>query len=535
MSPKEVTLCQKCRSTFRVDDHTVPSSLVTDLRDGIQIRADAHAESIKQTLDGLQPKLCEYDAKIEALEETLAYLKKGRADLAHAISVYKTYLAPIRRLPVELLHKIFSEACAFVEFPINRAREIQSPSQIPFRIASVCSYWRDICLSSHRLWSIVFIDADDPDVSKSTRNLLSLYKQRSFSEPAHVGVSALSLYFRQELSNLDSNDSDHLMAHYTFLKTVFSSTPSLLNLSSCRSLFLEMGSEDIFLPSPNFASLERLDINGWIDEDYESDSLSTLFSKAPLLRELHLHGTTMLIQNFAFDWSRIDTLWLEKFDKGLLDTVELLSRFPQLDVLAFNGGRFGGITSATIIPGVRVLQIWNGSVLASAAGLLHALIFPDLRRLELLDGESGSLCLIATEDINAIVASLASASFLEDLRVEMIIIQDVDLIQILEATLNLTKVAIVEPCRHSEKFSITEKLLERLMDVSGFLPKLEDLELVWAEDNAIQEEKVLDVIASRRGRLQSVLVGIRGGGELDGKTLRRIQGFRELGLTVRLY
>ncbi|PBK88347.1 hypothetical protein ARMGADRAFT_901100, partial [Armillaria gallica] len=115
---------------------------------------DAHAESIKRTLDGSQPKLCEYDAEIEALEETLAYLKKGRADLAHTISVYKTYLAPIRRLPVELLRKIFSEACTFVEFPIDGAREIQSPSQIPLRIASVCSYWRDICLSFPQLWSV---------------------------------------------------------------------------------------------------------------------------------------------------------------------------------------------------------------------------------------------------------------------------------------------------------------------------------------------------------------------------------------------
>lgn len=32
------------------------------------------------------------------------------------------------------------------------------------------------------------------------------------------------------------------------------------------------------------------------------------------------------------------------------------------------------------------------------------------------------------------------------------------------------------------------------MDAGGFLPKLEDLELVWAEDNVIEEERVLNVI-----------------------------------------
>ncbi|PBK88362.1 hypothetical protein ARMGADRAFT_1084694 [Armillaria gallica] len=68
---QHVAQSQKCHSTSRVHDHVLPSSLVTDLRDGIQIRADAHAESIRRTLDGLQPKLCEYDPGIEMLEENL--------------------------------------------------------------------------------------------------------------------------------------------------------------------------------------------------------------------------------------------------------------------------------------------------------------------------------------------------------------------------------------------------------------------------------------------------------------------------------
>lgn len=58
----------------------------------------------------------------------------------------------------------------------------------------------------------------------------------------------------------------------------------------------------------------------------------------------------------------------------------------------------------------------------------------------------------------------------------------------------MTKVTIVEPHRHLGQFSITDKSLERMMDAGGFLPKLEDLELVWAEDNVIEEERVLNVI-----------------------------------------
>ncbi len=98
----------------------------------------------------------------------------------------------------------------------------------------------------------------------------------------------------------------------------------------------------------------------------------------------------------------------------------------------FNGGRFRSTTTTITIPGIRVLQIWGDSDFGFTAGLLHALMLPDLRRLELLDGELGCPCLITTEDVNVIVVSLASSSFLEELRVDMVVIQGVDIIQILE-------------------------------------------------------------------------------------------------------
>ncbi|KAK0470778.1 hypothetical protein IW261DRAFT_929111 [Armillaria novae-zelandiae] len=88
--------------------------LLLDIRDGIQIRDDTHVEPIRRTLDGLQLKLCEYDTEVEALENTLTNLKKGHASLAHSIQVYKPYLAPIRRLPVELLRKISRKHAPFL-------------------------------------------------------------------------------------------------------------------------------------------------------------------------------------------------------------------------------------------------------------------------------------------------------------------------------------------------------------------------------------------------------------------------------------
>lgn len=530
------TLCKKCRGRFYYADdlgHVLPPSLVTDLRNGIQINTDVHAESMRQTLAGLIPKLDKYDAEIKMMEETLAYLKHRRTDFAHSISLYKAYLAPIRRLPVELLCQIFLEACAFGDFPIgNDIREtFQSHSQTALRIASVCSYWRSVSLSFPPLWSVMFIDADDDNLSRSTRKLLSLYQERSCAKPIHVGISAQPC--------LHESDDVPLLS-YMSLKTIFSPSPSFLNLSSCRSFIFDMylaSSSDLVLPSPGFVSLERLDLLGFVgDSDVIiATTLSSLFHDAPRLQELHLHDTwSGTLQYVGIDCSAIRTLWLEQYesDPKWDDIVRILGSFPSLDVLVFYRGWFENITATVTIPGVRILRICAEQ--GTPADLLRVLTLPDLRHLEIFDDEkSDGPNIIAPEEIDVIVASLARSSSIDELRFDKVAIRDVDLIRILESVPRLTKVTLVE-AEHYVHISITDELLDRMMD-ADFLPKLEDLELVWAEENEIEEGKVLSVIENRYEMLRSVIMGVRGGGELKKKTLRRIQRLRELGSSIQLY
>ncbi|KAK0434425.1 hypothetical protein EV421DRAFT_1335560 [Armillaria borealis] len=532
------TLCKKCRGRFYVNDlrHVLPPSLVTDLRNGIQINADVHAESMRQTLAGLIPKLDKYDAEIRELEETLAYLKHRRTDLAHSISVYKTYLAPIRRLPVELLCKFFLEASAVGDrFPIgNDIREtFQSHSQTSLRIASVCSYWRSVSLSFPPLWSVMFIDADDDNLSRSTRELLSLYQRRSCTKPIHIGISAQPCGHRSD---------DIPILPYMSLKTIFSPSSSLLNFSSCCSLIFDMrlaSPSDLALPSPGFVSLERLDLVGFVNDSdiNNTTTLSSLFHDAPQLRELHLHDTwSTTFPDVGIDCSAIRTLWLEQYeyDTQWDEIVRILGNFPSLDVLVFYCGWFKNITTTVTIPGVRVLRICAGDEIP--VRLLHVLMLPDLRCLEIFDDEkSDGPIIIAPEEIDVIVASFVRSSFINELRFDKVVIRDVDLIRILESVPKLTKVALVEGEYYYVHISITDELLDRMMMDADFLPKLEDLELVWAEENEIEEGKVLSVIENRCGRLRSVIVGVRGGRELKKKTLQRIQRLRELGLSIQLY
>ena len=102
------------------------------------------------------------------------------------------------------------------------------------------------------------------------------------------------------------------------------------------------------------------------------------------------------------------------------------------------------MATTVTIPCIRVLQIWGDSDFGFTLSLLHALTLHDLHRLELLEGELGCPCLIATENVNVLVASLASSSFREELHVDMVVIHGVGIIQILVTAPNLTRVAMVE-------------------------------------------------------------------------------------------
>ncbi|KAJ7593690.1 hypothetical protein C8J56DRAFT_1043483 [Mycena floridula] len=105
-------------------------------------------------------------------------VKKHQSKLSHEISIHQLFVSPIRRLPPELLALIFSLFCT-VDFwdcePfVSKSYRIRgSIFREPFIIATVCSHWRSIALSTPSLWSTIMLgnmnmsredcEADNPD------------------------------------------------------------------------------------------------------------------------------------------------------------------------------------------------------------------------------------------------------------------------------------------------------------------------------------------------------------------------------------
>ncbi|KAF8800305.1 hypothetical protein BYT27DRAFT_7200197 [Phlegmacium glaucopus] len=91
------------------------------------------------------------DAEIERIETILDSLKRKRANIQKSIDDCNTVLAPVRRLPMDILGVIFIDCLATHRNPI------MDPSEAPILLTHICRDWRSIALSIPRLWSRMYI------------------------------------------------------------------------------------------------------------------------------------------------------------------------------------------------------------------------------------------------------------------------------------------------------------------------------------------------------------------------------------------
>ncbi|KAF5344341.1 hypothetical protein D9758_013268 [Tetrapyrgos nigripes] len=127
-------------------------------------------------------------ALIEEQQAKLAELACHKHELLLAIQGYKSLEAPIRRLPPEILQDIFSFVCSsegnilLVKSDEEEEDEIDEEffTRIPpLRLSHVCSAWRDLTLSTSRLWSTIEVILDD----WNTPSIFELLLQNSHSAP----------------------------------------------------------------------------------------------------------------------------------------------------------------------------------------------------------------------------------------------------------------------------------------------------------------------------------------------------------------
>ncbi len=135
-------------------------------------------EQLKEAISSYQQQIWDLDAEVSRLDVLLAYIQRPiqeKKEILHrekervftAIDDSQRIFSPVRRVPVEILAKIFHHT---IEFPIYRSRNMSSHNgqwdshftgNPMWTIEAVLKQWRMVAMSFPELWSYINIVLTD--------------------------------------------------------------------------------------------------------------------------------------------------------------------------------------------------------------------------------------------------------------------------------------------------------------------------------------------------------------------------------------
>ncbi|KAK7058492.1 hypothetical protein VNI00_002126 [Paramarasmius palmivorus] len=186
----------------RVDTQALRSNFLPSPSVASHTKALARAE--KSDLENLEDT-------IKHVQDTLRELQNRRDTLRQEVQRRESWLAPIRRLPVEVLQEVFANAClgnGRTGFSLAITSEVEddycesceSPEcrhcEPPklwkntvttlFSLSQVCSHWRSIAIGTPSLWASLWLDVNGMDEEHA--DLVDLYLQRSAQYPLKIAL-----------------------------------------------------------------------------------------------------------------------------------------------------------------------------------------------------------------------------------------------------------------------------------------------------------------------------------------------------------
>ncbi|KAK7461786.1 hypothetical protein VKT23_008218 [Stygiomarasmius scandens] len=185
-----IILCAECLHTFSCSKRTYDSATLAKVR-AKYIPADPETAGIQMQIEDLDKDLSKYDLEIKWLERALKKLKRQRDSLKRCQAECETLLSPIRRLPPEILSQIFDYHC---QIPIslegwnsNKWADDLVVDAPALSLSQVCSFWRELSLSTPILWSSLRINLQW-HMGYGPIQLLNLFLHYSGSTPLNLQV-----------------------------------------------------------------------------------------------------------------------------------------------------------------------------------------------------------------------------------------------------------------------------------------------------------------------------------------------------------
>ncbi|KAI5895600.1 uncharacterized protein SCHCODRAFT_01053121, partial [Schizophyllum commune H4-8] len=183
-----INLCSSCRRDTVFSIH-IPSN-VDHTPSPMEKRA------MQTYMQETQQSLVELDVQKQAVQRVMDSIITVETKLRHALDMQRAYVAPIRRVPGEILEIIFELSCMEAALGLDRCT--------PLDISAVCKQWREIMNGCPRIWSsmqftnIPFIDwSQRGPAAKRLKYCLSMTKGLPLIQPVranrNTGCSGLNL------------------------------------------------------------------------------------------------------------------------------------------------------------------------------------------------------------------------------------------------------------------------------------------------------------------------------------------------------
>lgn len=133
-------------------------SLFSDKLNSNYVPNEEEVATIKQLLVEPDKKLHDITGEIEDIKAQLEKLFQEKEEINEQLKAHKALLSPARRLPPDVIQRIFHYCLPSDRNPVLSTREA------PLLLGRICSQWRDIALATPKLWAAIHIaiPADPP-------------------------------------------------------------------------------------------------------------------------------------------------------------------------------------------------------------------------------------------------------------------------------------------------------------------------------------------------------------------------------------
>jgi hypothetical protein len=261
-------------------------------------------------------------SKITQLDLEISRLQAERDEIYARIQPYQALLSPIRRLPLDIMEKIFLFC-----LPTQR-NPAMSTLEAPLKLGRICSSWRSFAYSCPRLWSRIHISllhlGEIPEISTDTETDFEVYEIQEWRvEEAMAGIRCHLDGVSEWLTRAESHPlsisifgrrySSHKTATLPLLQTLLPFTKQwqdLELLATCdHSVILEFRQHFKLLEFPLLQSVYLRDVLFPFDPPNSPSPFEWL--STPSLRSLHaLSLPSMSLVKSGIHWPNLTELTL---------------------------------------------------------------------------------------------------------------------------------------------------------------------------------------------------------------------------------